>query len=198
MNTTLKKERTLELNNAVFGKTMEDKRKHLDFEIVSDETRFMKCVNNPSFKHSHIINENLVGVEKQKTKLKLDKPIFIGMTILDLSKQHMYSFYYDVMKPKYGDDVRMVYTDTDSFVFHTKTDDIYEDLYNIKNEMDFSGYDKTHRCYDASNKKVLGKFKDEVDGKIMTGFIGPRPKCYAFTIHGDNKEQRSVKELLSM
>ena len=91
------------LNNAVFGKTMEDKRKHLDFEIVSDERRFMKCVNNPSFKRSHIINEDLVGVEKQKPKLKLDKPIFIGMSILDLSKQHMYKFYYDVMKPKYGE-----------------------------------------------------------------------------------------------
>ena len=113
------------LNNAVFGKTMEDKRKHLDFEIVSDERRFMKCVNNPSFKRSHIINEDLVGVEKQKPKLKLDKPIFIGMSILDLSKQHMYKFYYDVMKPKYGENIRMVYTDTDSFVFHTKTDDIY-------------------------------------------------------------------------
>ena len=115
------------LNNAVFGKTMEDKRKHLDFEIVSDERRFMKCVNNPSFKRSHIINEDLVGVEKQKPKLKLDKPIFIGMSILDLSKQHMYKFYYDVMKPKYGDNIRMVYTDTDSFVFHTKTHDIYQD-----------------------------------------------------------------------
>ena len=116
------------LNNAVFGKTMEDKRKHLDFEIVSDERRFMKCVNNPSFKRSHTINEDLVGVEKQKPKLKLDKPIFIGMSILDLSKQHMYKFYYDVMKPKYGENIRMVYTDTDSFVFHTKTDDIYQDL----------------------------------------------------------------------
>ena len=115
------------LNNAVFGKTMEDKRKHLGFEIVSDERRFMKCVNNPSFKRSHIINEDLVGVEKQKPKLKLDKPIFIGMSILDLSKQHMYKFYYDVMKPKYGENIRMVYTDTDSFVFHTKTDDIYQD-----------------------------------------------------------------------
>ena len=153
------------LNNAVFGKTMEDKRKHLDFEIVSDERRFMKCVNNPSFKHSHIINENLVGVEKRKPKLKLDKPIFIGMSILDLSKQHMYKFYYDVMKPKYGDNIRMVYTDTDSFVFHTRTDDIYQDLQEINDEMDFSGYDKNHKCYDATNKKVLGKFKDECEGK---------------------------------
>ena len=106
------------LNNAVFGK-------HLVLEIVSDERRFMKCVNNASFKHSHIINENLVGVEKQKPKLKLHKPICIGMSILDLSKQHMYKFYYDVMKPKYWDNTRMVYTDTDSFVFHAKTDDIY-------------------------------------------------------------------------
>ena len=181
------------LNNAVFGKTMEDKRKHLDFEIVSDERRFMKCVNNPSFKHSHIINENLVGVEKQKPKLKLDKPIFIGMSILDLSKQHMYKFYYDVMKPKYGDNIRMVYTDTDSFVFHTKTDDIYQDLKEINDEMDFSGYDKNHKCYDATNKKVLGKFKDECKGKIMTGFIGLRPKCYAFKIHGDEKEYKKCK-----
>ena len=77
-----------------------------------------------SFKRSHIINQDLVGVEKQKPKLKLDKPIFIGMSILDLSKQHMYKFFYDVMKPKYGDNIRMVYTDTDSFVFHTKTADI--------------------------------------------------------------------------
>ena len=181
------------LNNAVFGKTMEDKRKHLDFEIVSDERRFMKCVNNPSFKHSHIINENLVGVEKQKPKLKLDKPIFIGMSILDLSKQHMYKFYYDVMKPKYGDNIRMVYTDTDSFVFHTKTDDIYQDLKEINDEMDFSGYDKNHKCYDATNKKVLGKLKDECEGKIMTGFIGLRPKCYAFKIHGDDKEYKKCK-----
>ena len=153
------------LNNAVFGKTMEDKRKHLDFEIVSDERRFMKCVNNPSFKRSHIINEDLVGVEKQKPKLKLDKPIFIGMRVLDLSKQHMYKFFYDVMKPKYGENIIMVFTDTDSFVFHTKTDDIYQDLKEINDEMDFSGYDKNHKCYDATNKKVLGKFKDECEGK---------------------------------
>ena len=181
------------LNNAVFGKTMEDKRKHLDFEIVGDERRFMKCVNNPSFKRSHIINENLVGVEKRKPKLKLDKPIFIGMSILDLSKQHMYKFYYDVMKPKYGDNIRMVYTDTDSFVFHTRTDDIYQDLQEFNDEMDFSGYDKNHKCYDATNKKVLGKFKDECEGKIMTGFIGLRPKCYAFKIHGDDKEYKKCK-----
>ena len=181
------------MNNAIFGKTMEDKRKHLDFEVVSDETRYMKCVSNPNFKHSHIINENLVGVEQQKTKLKLDKPIFIGMSILDLSKQHMYKFYYDVMKPKYGDNIKMVYTDTDSFVFHTKTNDIYEDLNTIKKELDFSDYPKEHKCYDDNNKKVLGKFKDELKSKIITGFIALRPKCYAYSVYGDDKKYKKCK-----
>ena len=87
----------------------------------------------------------------------------------------------------------MVYTDTDSFVFHTKTDDIYQDLKDINDEMDFSGYDKNHKCYDATNKKVLGKFKDEVGGKIRGGFIGLRPKCYAFRIHGDDTEYKKCK-----
>ena len=181
------------MNNAVFGKTLEDKRKHLDFEIVSDETRFLKCVNNPSFKHSLIISEHLAGVENQKAKLKLDKPIFIGMSILDLSKQHMYQFYYDVMKPKYGDNIRMVYTDTDSFVFHTKTDDIYKDLNDIKDEMDFSDYPIYHKCYDTRHKNTLGKFKDECSSKMITGFIGLRPKCYAFQIYGEKKEHNKCK-----
>ena len=180
-------------NNSVFGKCMEDKRKYMDFEIVCDETKFMKCVNNPAFKHNPFINENLVGVEKQKAKLKLDKPIFIGMSILDLSKQHMYRFYYDVMKPKYGDNIRTVYTDTDSFVFHTKTNDIYEDFNEIKDEMDFSSYPKEHKCYDTSNKKKLGKYKDECDGKIITSFIDLRPKCYTFLILGDKKEYKKCK-----
>ena len=97
------------------------------------------------------------------------------------------------MKPKYGDNIKMVYTDTDSFVFHTKTDDIYQGFKKINNEMDFSGYEKNHQCYDATNKKVLGKFKDECEGNIMEGFIGLCPKCYAFKIHGDDKECKKCK-----
>ena len=83
--------------------------------------------------------------------MKLDKPIFIGMSILDLSKPHVYIFYCDVMKPKYGDNIRMAYTDTDSLVFHTKSDDIYKDLNDIKDEIDFSDYPISHECYDTTN-----------------------------------------------
>ena len=86
------------MNNAVYGKTMENVREHIDFELVDTPERYQKCVNKPTFKHRHIINENLVGVEKVKATVKLNKPIYVGMSILDLSKLHMYSFYYDVLK----------------------------------------------------------------------------------------------------
>ena len=87
----------------------------------------------------------------------------------------------------------MVYTDTDSFVFHTKTNDIYEDLNTIKKEIDFSDYPKEQKCYDENNKKVLGKCKDELKSKIITGFIALRPKCYAYSVCGDDKKYKKCK-----
>ena len=80
----------------------------------------------------------------------------------------MYSFYYDVLKKKYSDNKRLIYTDTDSFVIHTKTEDIYDDFKGISKFMDFSDYDKNHKSYDTTNKKILGKMKDECQGKIQT------------------------------
>ena len=133
------------MNNAVYGKTMENVRNHMDFELVSTQQRLQKCVNNPNYKNRHIINENLVGVEKTKSILKLDKPIYLGMSILDLSKQWMYSFYYDVLKVKYGKNIKLIYTDTDSYVLQTFTDDIFEDFKQLREHMDFSGYDKNHK-----------------------------------------------------
>ena len=184
------------MNNAVYGKTMENVREHIDFELVDTPERYQKCVNKPTFKHRHIINENLVGVEKVKATVKLNKPIYVGMSILDLSKLHMYSFYYDVLKRKYNENVRLAYTDTDSFVVHIKTADVYDDLKNIANYMDFSGYDKSHKCYDNTNKKVLGKFKDECNGKIITKFIGLKPKSYAFKIYNEEKEEKKSKGIV--
>ena len=181
------------MNNAVYGKTMENVRNHIDFELVSTQERIQKCINNPNYKGCHIINEELAGVEKTKTVLKLDKPIYLGMTILDLSKIHMYSFYYDVLKEKYQEKVKLVYTDTDSYVIQTMTDDIYKDWMSIKDYMDFSGYDKKHPNYDPTNKKVLGKFKDEMDGKIITNFIALRPKMYCLKFHNENKVEKKAK-----
>ena len=181
------------MNNAVYGKTMEDVRKHTEFDLVSTPERFQKCVNSPTYKARHIINENLVGVEKEKAVVELNKPIYMGLSILDYSKVHMYSFYYDVLKPKYQDDIKLVYTDTDSFVIQVMTDDLFRDFKDLSDYMDFSDYPKSHPNYDASNKKVLGKFKDELSSKIMTHFIGLKPKSYAFKVQGDKKEYKKSK-----
>ena len=90
----------------------------------------------------------------------------------------MYQYYYDVMKKKYDDKIKLLYTGTDSFIFHIETEDLYKDFDDMKGHMDFSVYDKSHLCYDNTNTKVLGKFKDEHDGKLFTLHIGLNPKMY--------------------
>ena len=141
------------MNNAVYGKTMENVREHVDFELVDNITRLEKCLNSPTYKHRHIINDELIGIEKTKAVVKLNKPIYIGMAILDLSKLHMYQFYYDVLKTKYEDKIKMVYTDTDSYVLYVETEDLYDDFKELNEYMDFSDYDKNHKNYDVTNKK---------------------------------------------
>ena len=181
------------MNNSVYGKTMENVRKHGDYELVNTPERFQKLVNKPLFKHRYIINEDLVIVEKDKHTVELNKPIYMGMSILDYSKTHMYSFYYDVLKPKYDNKIKLVYTDTDSYVIKVETDDLYEDFKDINDYMDFSGYPPEHPNYDKTNKKVLGKFKDEMNGKIITHFIGLKPKAYCYKLYGDEKEHKKSK-----
>ena len=132
---------------------MEDVRSHQDFELVTDINRLAKCLNSPTLKHCRIIHEELVGVEKIKAVVKLNKPIYVGMAILDLSKLHMYSFFYDVLKPKYGSKIKLAYTDTDSFIIHTETEDIYKDFKEIGEHMDFCDYPKEHLNYNVENKK---------------------------------------------
>ena len=185
------------MNNAVFGKTVENVREHVNFELVNDIKRYEKCVSSPTFKHQHYIHDQLVGIEKTKSVVKLNKPIFAGFAILDYSKLHMYKFFYEVLKPKYGDNIELGYTDTDSFVIHVRTDDIYEDLKQLNEYMDFSDYPKDHSNHDVTNKKVLGKFKDELNGQIITEFIGLKPKMYSFKIdkkHLDSKTKLEHKK----
>ena len=115
------------------------------------------------------------------------------MTILDLSKLHMYQFYLDVLKKQYNENIKLVYTDTDSYVVQTMTDDVYKDFNEIKQHMDFGDYPVEHPCHDKRNKKVLGMFKDECSSKITTKFIALKRKSYAFTIHGEDDEHKKPK-----
>ena len=114
------------------------------------------------------------------------KPIYIGVCILELSKPHMYQYYYDVMKDTYDDKIKTCYTDTDSCISHIETVDLYKDIDDIKEYMDCSGYDKSHPCYDNADKKALGKFEDEPDGKIFTRHIGLGSKMYCCETDDEN------------
>ena len=172
---------------------MENVRKHGDYEIVNTPGRFQKLVNKPLFKHRYVINEDLVIVEKEKHIVELNKPIYMGMSILDYSKIQMYSFYYDVLKPKYDDKIKLFYTDTDNYVSKVETDDLYEDFEEINEHMDFSDYPQENPNYDKTNKKVLGKFKDEINGKIIAHFTGLKPKAYCYKVYGDEKEHKKSK-----
>ena len=103
------------MNNAVFGKTMENVRKHRDIKLVTTDKRRNKLVSEPNYYTIKCFSESLVAIEMKKTKIKINKPIYLGLSILEISKILMYEFWYDYIKPKYGDNVKLCYMDTDSF-----------------------------------------------------------------------------------
>ena len=112
----------------------------------------------------------------RRTKVKLCKPVYVGMSVLDLSKLLMYSFYYEVLKPKYNEKVRLLYTDTDSLILEVQTEDLYADMGEpeMADEYDTSNFSSEHPLHSNHNKKVVGKFKDELGGKLLKEFVGLR------------------------
>lgn len=154
------------MNNAVFGKTMENLRNRVNIKLVHTEKKLKKLCAKPSFDRLKIFNEDLVGVENKKVKLLLNKPVYIGQTILDLSKLVMYDFHYNFMKKMYGDQIRLLFTDTDSLMYEIETPDLDGDLAKCRDLFDLSNYPPNHPLHDNSNKKVVLKFKNETAGKL--------------------------------
>ena len=109
------------MNNAVFGKTMEKVRKHRDIKLVTTDMRRNLLVSEPNYHTAKWFSENLLAIEMKKTKVKMNKPVYLGLSMLEISKTLMYEFWYDYMQPKYGDNVKLCYMDTDSFIMHIKT-----------------------------------------------------------------------------
>ena len=138
MNTRLRKDATNDfekdfpklMNNADFGKTMENIRKHRDIKLVTSEKRRSILVSEPNYHASKHISEDLMIIEMKKVMVNMKKPIYLGQAILDISKTLMYEFWYDYIKPKYEDKVRLCYMDTHSFVINIKTEDFYKDIAN--------------------------------------------------------------------
>jgi hypothetical protein len=176
------------MNNAVFGKTFEDVQKHVHVQLVTDPVACMRLVAKPNFDRSVKFHEKLVAVHMKKTKVLYNKPIYIGMCILELSKTLMYEFHYDYIKPKYGDKARLLMTDTDSLVYEIETGDFYADTkHDVQEKFDTSDYPKDHPATAISfkvgaNKKILGMLKDETAGAEISEFAGLRAKCYALRV----------------
>ena len=130
------------MNNSVFGKTMENIRKHRDIKLVTTDKKRSKLVSEPNYHTINLISEDLSIIEIKKTKVKMNKPIYLGLSILEMSKTLMYEFWYDYMKPKYDDNVKLCYMDTDSFIMKIKTNDFYKDISNnVENRFDTSNYE---------------------------------------------------------
>ena len=168
------------LINSIFGKTIENVRKQVNIKLETDRDHLLKLAAKPYFAGSSIINEHLVAVRMKKPVVLLNKPIYVGMCILDLSKSLMYDFFYNFIKKIYGENAELTITDTDSYLLKIYTEDVYEDFDKYRDEFDNSNYSKSSKYYFDKNKKVIGKMKDEAGGNIITAVVAPKPKMYAY------------------
>ena len=162
-------------------------RDHRDNKLTATEEKRIKLVSERNYHITKHFSENFSESEMKKAKVIMNKPVYLGMSILDISKMLMYEFWYDYIKPKYGDRAKLCYTDTDSFVIYIKTEDFYEDIANdVEIWFDTSNYvENDERPLPiGKNKKVIGLFKDELGEKIMEGFSALRAKTYVYLING--------------
>ena len=184
------------MNNSVFGKTMENIRNFKDMKLVTSEQKYQKYVMKPNFKDGYPFIKHLFSVEMRKTEIKMNKPVYLGQAILDLSKTLMYEFHYDYMRPKYDSKVKLCYMDTDSFVYETETEGFYRDIAkDVEKRFDTSGYsmDENRPLPIGKNKKVIGLMKYELGGKIMTEFVALRAKMYAYRKIDKEVEEKCCK-----
>ena len=180
------------INNAVFGKTMENVKTHRDIKLVTTDKRRNRLVSEPNNHTIKCFSENLLAIEMKMTKVKMNKPIYLGLPILEISKLLMYEFWCDYMKPKYGDNVKLCYMDTYSFIMYIKTEDFYKDISNdAEKRFDTSNYEADRPLPTGKNKKVIGLMKDELGGKIITEFVALRPKTYSYLTDDCKKDKKA-------
>lgn len=198
------------LNNSIFGKTLENNEHRIDVKLVNkwcdlnNKTKKTTCaeklISSPYFHSASVFSEDLVAIQLKPSRVILNKPIYIGFTVLELSKSHMYDFHYSIIKPFYGNRIELCYTDTDSLVYDVNTNDIYEDINkHFLKYFDTSNYD-LHNEFNLPiiNKKVPGLFKDEMSGKIIKEFVGLRSKLYCIkTLYKTIKKAKGTKKCVT-
>ncbi|XP_025271321.1 uncharacterized protein LOC112639961 [Camponotus floridanus] len=187
------------MNNAVFGKTMENVHNCVDVRLATrwdGQFGAETLISKPNFHSRSVFSENLMAVELRKLEAKIDKPIYVGMSILDISKIRLYAFHYEYMSPLYGDKCKILYTDTDSLIYSIECEDAYERMKHDIDRFDTSDYaiDNPYGVPRA-NKKIFGLMKDENNGALMLEFVGLRAKMYALRVEGrgDTKKSKGVR-----
>ena len=172
---------------------MENIRKHRDIKLVTTDKKRSKLDSEPNYHTINLISEDLSIIEMKKTKVKMNKPIYLGLSILEISKTLMYKFWYDYMKPKYNNNVKLCYMDMDSFIMDIILNDFYKDIANdVENRFDTSNYEVNRPLPMGKNQKVIGLMKDELGGKIITEFVTLTPKTYSY-LTDDGKEDKKAK-----
>ena len=197
-NTQKRKEATNEadknlfklLNNAVYGKTMENMRKRIKIKIMKNEKDFIKYASRPTYINHNIFGKRLVAIHEEKELLTLNKPFYVGCTVLELSKLEMNKFHYDFMK-KNSDSVNTLVTDTDSFIYEI-SENPHEIMHQHKEFFDLSNYPRNSKYFCNDNKKVLRKMKDEYGGKIIYEITALKSKMYS--IQNVNNDEKSINK----
>ena len=197
------------MNNGVFGKTMENVRKLRDIKLVATDKTRNQLASEPNYHKTKYFSENLIAIEMKKSKVKMNNPIYFGMSILDISKTLMYEFWHDYIKPKYQqsctkrscnkqscthDRAKLCYMDTDSFIIHIKTEDFYKQIANdFEKLFDTFNHDENDQRQHpkGKNKKVIGLFKDELGGNIMKEIVALRAKTYSYLMDDDSEHKKA-------
>ena len=185
------------MNNAFFGKTMENVRERVNIQILlhTNIDQIIKRQSKLSFKGivNHYSEFSVYKYDKEKTVF--DKPIYLGFSVLELSKLLMYEFYYHKLQPYYSSSVKLHYMDTDSFILSIKTGDLINDLEYFKDDFDFSELDENHELYDTINKKIRGKMKIETSPIIeLDNFVALRSESYSFSYKNPQKTVQKSKQ----
>ena len=176
--------------NSVYGKRIKNLRKRIKVRLVNNERDFLKYTRRLTHVTDKIFEKNFAGIHEIKPVLTLNKPIYVGFTVLELSKWLMYDFHYKFNKKHF--DAQLLFTDTDSLAYQIKSKDVYEEFFKHKHLFDFSNYPKDSKFFDETNKKVIGKMKDESEGKIIDEFVGLKSKMYSMK-NIDGKESNTAK-----
>jgi hypothetical protein len=168
------------MNNSCYGKTCENQRKRTDIKLVNDELKAMEYLSKPNLLGFKIFTKDLAAVNLMKPRCLINRPFYVGFTVLELSKLHMYKFHYDFVKQKWpGEQSQLLFTDTDSLMYEIQTDKLYETIWEHRNMFDLSNM-PANFYHARDNNKVIGKFKDESGGEEILEFVGLRPKMYSF------------------